>query len=441
MLFLIASLATTAIFTAFFYSTQIGILLTLLAKPMIDATWDHYFAGTNLLQLIGVILPIFVLMRSKNISNVPLFHIWIIYVIYNIFTSSFILFDKGLLKSAELSFRIINGFVGYYMIQTYFSDKKSLKKLLIIFMLAGLFPMLVGLYQAITGVVWHERMTVGLVRNVGLYHDAMIPRYYAYQTITAIILYWGYFLDKGQLLQKILLLTLFGICLLVLFKLYSKAAYVIGASWIIIWFVSRRQIRSMILILMVMGIANILFYDKIWTETQQVFSKETIAFSADEGDDPELAKKRTLAGRWYFWEEALEDYGSRTFLQQLFGTARSGAVHNDYLRNLLISGLIGLLLYIALLISIGIKIFSNYLREASLINIVAVMLFTMWLLDTIGLVPSTYPGYQWYVWGFIGLAIKGIQPDKKSNIPKNYRVLMRIRGLQGNKPIFVKYHE
>jgi hypothetical protein len=30
----------------------------------------------------------------------------------------------------------------------------------------------------------------------------------------------------------------------------------------------------------------------------------------------------------------------------------------------------------------------------------------MWLVDAIGLVPSSYPGYQWFVWGFIGLSLR-----------------------------------
>jgi hypothetical protein len=36
------------------------------------------------------------------------------------------------------------------------------------------------------------------------------------------------------------------------------------------------------------------------------------------------------------------------------------------------------------------------------------MILMMYLVDTIGLTPGIYPGYQWYVWGFIGLALRGV---------------------------------
>ena len=53
------------------------------------------------------------------------------------------------------------------------------------------------------------------------------------------------------------------------------------------------------------------------------------------------------------------------------------------------------------------KLFVNYLRDNSPLNVMALMIFAMWIIDTIGLHPSLYPGYQWYVWGIIGLAIRG----------------------------------
>jgi hypothetical protein len=47
----------------------------------------------------------------------------------------------------------------------------------------------------------------------------------------------------------------------------------------------------------------------------------------------------------------------------------------------------------------------------------------MWIIDSMGLTPSVYPAYQWYVWGFIGLALKGVKFEGKNK----YNVIMRIR--------------
>jgi hypothetical protein len=56
--------------------------------------------------------------------------------------------------------------------------------------------------------------------------------------------------------------------------------------------------------------------------------------------------------------------------------------------------------------------------ERSPLNVMAVMLFGMWLVDTIGLTPRAYPGYQWYVWGFIGLALRGVDMRVRGAVRK-----------------------
>ena len=68
--------------------------------------------------------------------------------------------------------------------------------------------------------------------------------------------------------------------------------------------------------------------------------------------------------------------------------------------------------------SIGIKTVYNCLRQQTPLNIMAVMLIGMWSIDAIGLVPGAYPGYQIFVWGFIGLALRGVAGlDKDTAIP------------------------
>jgi O-antigen ligase len=434
MVFPFALLATAILGIIFLLgNTTMGIMFLIAIKPLIDATWEYNIAGINLLQIAGVVLPIIILTRGKNFSKIPLFGIWITYVIYNIFTYSFTIFEGRVLMFVESSFRILNGFVGYYMMQTYFSDKETFRKLLLAFILGSLFPMLMGLYQAVTGYVWHERAAAGLIRNVGMYHDSQVFRTYGFQTITAIILYWSYFITpkiKFLFVKKILLLTLTGLCLLVLFKIYSKAAYMIGVIWFLIWIISRGQIRSLVLMIIIALFASIIFGNNISNEAQQVFSKET-NFLETQNDDihSEFNQKRTLGGRWYIWEQYIDEYTSRSFLGQLFGNGKSPPVHNDFFKNLLSGGIIGLLIYIILLISIGIKIVNNYLQERSALNVMALMLFIMWIVDCIGLVPSLYPAYQWYVWGFIGLSFTGVQVQskKKYKILEKYKIIIKFR--------------
>jgi hypothetical protein len=45
--------------------------------------------------------------------------------------------------------------------------------------------------------------------------------------------------------------------------------------------------------------------------------------------------------------------------------------------------------------------------------VAALMVYTMYLIDTIGLVPSVYPGYQWFVWGIIGLSLRRAAEERR----------------------------
>ena len=65
-------------------------------------------------------------------------------------------------------------------------------------------------------------------------------------------------------------------------------------------------------------------------------------------------------------------------------------------------------MYIIILLSIGFLVSKNAMNNMTPLNIVAVMVYLMYMLDTIGVSPSMYPGYQWFVWGFVGLALRGV---------------------------------
>ncbi len=397
-----------------------GLLWAFLSKPIIDATWAKSFGGVSTLHVIGTLVPIFVIfnfIRHKiRISTFPLFGIWLTYVIYSGLTFSFNIVDSGLFTFLDLTFRILNGFIGFFVLQAFFREKEEFRKLLVIFIFAGFFPVLMGVYQGVSGVVWTERMTVGLSRNVGMYHDASILRFYGFQTLTAIILYWSYFL-KGTTapLKKLALLSLVAMTIFTIYRLHSKAAYAIGIVWFLIWVIAyRKYLLFFVIIAAVIGI-NSFTGGRIFKDSLQLFSKEIIA-SQDEVTERD--KKRTLGGRWYLWETAMEKFNNRNVFQKLFGTGSSGAAHNDFLRNLFSGGYIGLMIYCILLLAVGMRVFKNYLRRKTPINIMAAMLFSMWLIDAMGLVPSLYPSYQWYIWGFIGLAIKGF--DWENQIQKKY---------------------
>ncbi len=315
-------------------------------------------------------------------------------------------------RGFESALKVTNGFCGYLMLQLFFRNKEDLKPILFSFILAGIFPIAIGLFQVATGVVWQERTTVGLTRNVGLYHDAFSFRHYGFQTLAGILLYWSYFANKSRI-KQFMLLILSASASVVIFKAYSKASYIIAGSWLIIWMVCTRKFGAMALALTVIVGAGVVIGVQQADEVATLFSKEMVLL---EENVSELDQKRTLGGRWFIWDRILSNFLEQSTFRIFFGTGKSGGgSHNDFLRALLGGGVFGLTLYLALLGAMGIRTWQTFREFKTPLSITALMLYAMWLIDSMGLTPGLYPGYQWFVWGLIGLAVGGMQKPLDNN--------------------------
>jgi O-antigen ligase len=407
MIAIIASICTLLVLGALLFSVECGILLAFLFKPIIDASWEANIAGVNNLQIVGGLFPLIVFLhiivkKGRDFLSCPLIAVWSVYFLSSIISFVVMMSNGNYTSAIEINLRIFNGFVGYFMLQIFLNDRESFRKLLIAIIFAGCFPVVVGLYQAATGVVWRERYTVGLLRNVGLYHDAFSIRSYVCMTITSIILYCSYFCDKNKF-KRIALFVYALASIFIVYKIYSKAAFIIAFAWALIWCFFRRKIIMVPILLLAVLAVNFISDGIVFDQVSTLFSKETAAI---DGTGP---KERALAGRAYLWNDILERWDRADVVEKIVGVGMSAAFHNDYLRAMMTGGYLGLAVYVSLLIAIGFRIMGKLYQSREPINVVALMIFAMWIIDTIGLTPSIYPAYQWYVWGFIGLALRGVK--------------------------------
>ncbi len=391
------------------FKPSLGVLVTVLFKPIVDTGFKYNIVlGFSITEIIGVGVPTLLITHMLVSSEgrpqkMTLLWVWSIYIFANFLAFAVTLSHGKFQYTLNLFFRILNGFVGFYMFQTYCAERERFRKLLIAFLLAGIFPMLMGLYQAATGEIWHMRTgTLGVVRNVGLYHNATSFRYFSYMTLTALILYWSYF-SKKTMFQAILFLAYGAICGVVIFKIYSKAALLTLVLWLVIWSVANKKYSLLVyFFLAVMGL-NVVTGNLIFEQIGNVFFKETAVF------DGQMHSDRLLSGRIISWKTYLDKFFGASLFNQLFGMGASwGGGHNDYLRALISSGIIGLMAYLLLLGSTGLMVTLKMLQNRSPLTIVAFMIYTGYVIDTIGLAPGLYTGYQWYAWGFMGLAIHGV---------------------------------
>jgi O-antigen ligase len=399
-----------------------GIPLLFIVKPIIDTTFAMPVAfGFKLTELIAVTVPLVVLVHmvmgssDRSLGHLPFKFLWLPYVAYIFYFSMFIAYNQDLREGASVFFRYLNGFIGFYMLQAFFLSTERRKWLFRSLIVAGLFPVGVGLFQLVTGVAWRVEQSEGVLRNIGLWHDAVNIRQYTLQTLLALLLYSAVYVGHRVWRQCGLILYMVA-TLVVCVKAYSKAGLAILGLWTGCWGLLFRKYAVVWIPGMTVVLLGGLWAADLFSNIVQVFQKE-IGFVSGE-----IAGTRTFAGRWYSWEAMLHEWQTYDWFMKLFGSGRvATGAHNDYLQMLFHGGLIGVLFYVLLLGTLGVKLMHNLWQALSPMNLVAFMAFLMWVVDTIGLVPSAYPGYQWFVWGLIGLSLRlhtVLAQEAESELPK-----------------------
>jgi hypothetical protein len=387
-------------------SPIIGIPLVFIAKPFIDATFDQpVLFDLRLTELTAALVPLviaghlLVSGREQPPGSMPLKGIWTVYAADVVFFSGLIAYNQGLREGAEVLLRHINGLVGFYMLQRFFRSDVRLKGLLLALAAAGLFPVAVGLYQLATGTVWRFEQSEGVIRNIGLWHDAVSLRVYALQTILALLLYGAMYAERTNVPGALLAWAYTGLATAVLLKTYSKSGIFTVTAWTACWTVLRKQYAALALLAAGGGVLAAWYGDGVIADILQIYHKELGFLSGT------VEKTRTFAGRWYGWQEMLADWERFHWTAQLFGSGKVAiGAHNDYLQILFHGGALGLGIYVSLLLAIGVRILGDLRRATDPLSVGALMLFIMWMVDAVGLVPSAYPGYQWFVWGMVGLS-------------------------------------
>ncbi len=385
-----------------------GMLFTIMVKSLIDATWENYFFGVTLLQIIGITVPLLMLahiLRSHRFSPLknPLIRVGLILFLWNTMVSIGMAIDNdNVINAVNYFFRNFNFFMAMFLFPFIVRDAISFKKLLIFMLLAGIFPMLMGMYQFASGTIWEVRHTAyGLERNVGLYHDAFSFRGYGFQVLTAIILMLSYFTPRKFIL-KVFLIAYAIICCIVIFNVYSKAAIVIAISWIFIWSLFNKNKSGALLAPMI----GLIFYyfsgDVITQDVLQVFVKEIGAYQGT------IDEKYILSGRTTIWEIVWQQWLDSDLISKFIGSWINFPAHNDLLRVLYTNGIIGLILYVVFIAYAGLMLYKKLLKQRNSLTVMGIMVYVMWLVDVTGLPPSLYPAYSWYVWGFISLALIGV---------------------------------
>ncbi|MCB2203144.1 hypothetical protein KQI65_00230 [bacterium] len=339
------------------FEWPVGVLLLLiLLRPVIDMTWKwkNYAIGVSPLQVVGVLLPLFLLVamwtRRGLLDGIAKRHAEVVaWLILCLFSGLAMLVDSPGTESLGILIKfILPGlllFFGFLLLR----EREMFDHIALMFVLAALFPLMFVCFEIFVQPI-STSVRSGVVRFVGPYAQVSVYGFYFSM---------GY-LGAGYLVLKRGSWRWFTIvCIFVLVFGISTPWVVHVTTWVVLasltvalligmlW--QRLWLKSAILLLIAVCAPIAAFLLRPDPNYEKVLGPD---FAILRGDAP---IEHLGNSRGYIWEAFLKQYAGLPLHAKLLGvpfavdesTIGTGfGAHNDFLRILLMSGAVGLLLYL-----------------------------------------------------------------------------------------------
>jgi O-antigen ligase len=225
-------------------------------------------------------------------------------------------------------------------------DPKTLRRLLMGITLGAVIPITVGLGQLVFGGAKINAFQ-GWARIQSVFID---PNTYGFYLVTVVAAAWalrGQVSGRTRLGLDAISLAAFGSVFLTL----SRNA--VAALGLLVIVIGLRQKRFLILAA-ILTVAVLLASPQVFSRGTQIVTDQSPR-AGEEGRSDEGVERSSLTGRIHIWDNALDLWRERPVLGIGFG-ATSFTVgqnaHNDYIRSLTETGLIGFLCFISVMVSL-----------------------------------------------------------------------------------------
>jgi len=411
---------------AFFKYPRWAIAGMIIVKPIIDLTWEYnVVSDINYLKIYAGIFAVlgiaYIIYHRTKIAQSPVNLIWLIFLVLSFISIFVISYDTPLLDKVDYFLRVLSGFVVLIFFAFLFSYEKDKKFVLSIFIIAGISPMVFWLINVLSGnpVVSNDE----LMRIIGPYHRFWQFNFYAMQTIFCSLAYLAItnksraktentdkYNDKVQGIHRehrlskfslinvgLLLMIVIGIGMV--YTCYSKAGWIALFVCFFLWFILRKKLWQTILV--PIAAAVFIFVNPFRADFQTTFQNEIDYFfyNAD-------TKESVFRGRLVRWEVGMVDFNDLPVLNKLLGAEKLiGHPENYYLRVLWDTGIIGLIIYIALLCLTGFLLIRAYVKNKDPVVLTGILIFVFYVFNSIGSYPMFNPAFQWLMWGTVGFIL------------------------------------
>jgi hypothetical protein len=419
---------------AFFKYPRYAIAGLIIAKPIIDVSWNYnIFLSINFLKIYAglfVILGlIYIIYKRINVLQHPINLIWLIFLVLNV-VSIFIISDAHLLLGKINYFlRILTGFIALIMFAHLFDFKKDKKFVLSIFIIAGIFPLLLWLIPVLIGnpILSNDPLR----RIIGPYHSFAHFNFYATQTLICCLAYLAFSSRHCEpersggvaistlpviasvarqshlfrrsrtfkLMKRVIIYLTILISTAMIYKCYSKAGWITLFAIFLIWFVLQRKFIFASIFVLISVI--ILFVNPFTKDFQKTFDNEINYFIHGSN-----TKEMVFRGRLNRWETGMDDFNSLPVINKLFGAKKLiGHPENNYLRILWDNGIIGFIVFLFLLGLTGYLLIRKYVKNKDPVILMGILVFIMFFISGIGSYSMHYPNLQWFMWGTTGFVL------------------------------------
>lgn len=340
---IIAALAALIFLSVFSRNIKTGFLLAILFRASADLFSETSIAGLNLSSLLAMVIilggVLYFLGNNPKISSLPqtkyLLGLLFLFIVSIVASSNF---TPDYFESFQEILRFSSFLVIYILAFHLIRTKEDVNKVLTIFFLSLIAPFTMALYQFVFNR--GATMTAGYSRVMGTF---VHPNQFAYYLLLAIILAIFVFFESNSSNTKGLMVLIGSVASAFLFITYTRGAW-ITAVFIVIAFGVLKYRKIFIYI-----IPAVLVLLLLLPTIQERFSD--LLGSDVTGSQSE----NSIEARLNIWRDTFPLFLKSPIIGVGWGTAKVitfRPTHNDLVRFLAETGILGVLLYLLMFLSL-----------------------------------------------------------------------------------------
>jgi len=391
-----------------------------LLRPIIDNFYElkETSALASPLYIVGILTPVFIIFSTLSVGfpKAPQaleafpFRIWGALVIFNAATFWFI--NLNVVAFGDL-IKYTTPVLLFFYARRIIQSKEDLHGILTAFLISSIFPFAVFLYESIVNPIAIEYISSGRgggSRIRGAYADVMN---YAIYFILLLLIVSYYFVLKLYGKASSLQVKAWHIVVTIFFVAYGLTRINHVSTWgvffamiLVLLFHNLRNTRGILFVFLFIFIVATFFAQDLYVDhIQPLIGKELLVVEGESDSD------QAFNGRMTRWEKYFEIWEQMPPFNHFFGITTSnfkesvvmigGGMHSDYVRQLFMTGFIGLFFYIVFLFAVLARWVRLEMPEKYLLAATSAMMI-LWSITT---VPTLYAPLLYIVYPIIAFVL------------------------------------